>query len=831
MADLGSATGYLELDISRFRSALQEAQQAAESTSSTTADKWESAGKKLTSVGSTMTKTVTLPIVGLGTAAVKTAGDFESGMSQVQATMGITKDATSDLHGESVNTMDALGNLAKEMGSTTAFSAKEAADGINILAMAGKDTTEIYDMLPHVLNLASAGGLDLATSADYATGIMAGFGIETSQTQSVVDKLAKMSSSAKGDVNQFGQAMATSAGQASATGQSFDDVATSLMILGNHNVSASEAGNALNRTLKNLYQPSTTGAKALDALGVSAYDAEGNARRLPDVLNDINKATDGMTTEEKNNILGQVFDAATMKTIPFLLGDCAAAFDTTDDSVTSLYEGLQQASSDFDGAGAAAGMAETQLDNLEGKITIFKSALEGLAISFGNLILPAVTKLVEGLTKLMTWLTNLPEPVQRIILIIAAVVAAIGPLLIVIGKIATGVSAVMKLGPTIVSMVTKIGTGLKALWGVMMANPIVLIIAAIAALVAGFIYLWNTNEDFRQFWINLWETIKNAVVTAVEAIGTFLESAWNAIKTTAETVWNAIKTFFTTLWEGIKTIFETVVNAISTFLTNAWTTITTGVTTAWNAISTFFSTIWNAIKTTFETVINAIKSFLTGAWNAIKSTTTSVFNSIKSTLTSIWNGIKSTITSVVDGIKNGIQNGFNAAKNAVTNTVNGIKNTVTNVFNGIKSHISGVVSWLKGVFNFSWSLPKIKLPHFSISGSFSLNPPSIPHFSVEWYKKAMKDGMILNDPTIFGMKNGSLLGGGEAGPEAIVGVQSLREMIQEAIYSQTNSLIEALTANAGNASGGTIVVQIGDEKVDAMISRSISRQNFRSGGR
>ena len=205
-------------------------------------------------------------------------------------------------------------------------------------------------------------------------------------------------------------------------------------------------------------------------------------------------------------------------------------------------------------------------------------------------------------------------------------------------------------------------------------------------------------------------------------------------------------------------------------------------------IKTLVTTVWNAIKTAVETVVNAIKTVITTAWNAIKTTTSTIFNAVKSVVTSVWNGIKSAVMNVVNTMKSGISNGFNAIKSTVSNIVNGIKSTISNVFNTIWSTVSGIVNKLKSVFNFSWSPPKIKLPHFSITGSFSLNPPSIPHFSVDWYKKAMSGGMILKDATIFGQSGGTLLGGGEAGDEAVVGVSSLRSMIQDAVSSATLSV-------------------------------------------
>jgi hypothetical protein len=186
-----------------------------------------------------------------------------------------------------------------------------------------------------------------------------------------------------------------------------------------------------------------------------------------------------------------------------------------------------------------------------------------------------------------------------------------------------------------------------------------------------------------------------------------------------------------------------------------------------------------------------------------------------------WNGIKTTVTTVINSIKSGITSGLNAAKSAATSALNGIKSAFTSVFNGVWSFVQGIVNKLKSIFNFSWSLPHIKLPHFSISGSFSLSPPSIPHISVDWYKKAMNNGMILNSPTIFGASGNHLLGGGEAGPEAVVGVSSLMDMIQSAVNNMQ-------TADTGNI---TIPVYIGGNLIDELIVTAQQRMALRSGGR
>lgn len=303
--------------------------------------------------------------------SVDTGMKFDSAMSQVAATMGTTVDQIGELR-----------DFAQEMGRTTAFSASEAADAMNILAMAGYNAEQQMETLPAVLNMAAAGGLGIAQAADYATGIIAGFSNETLDAATIADKLAVVASSAKGDVASFGEGLSTVAGMANTTGQSMQDMTVALGILGNNNFAASEAGNALSRTLKNLYQPTDSARKAMAKLGVSAYDAEGNARPLQDVLIDLNQSLDGMSEEAKNAQLSQIFDAATLKSVPALMNNATDAWD-------ELSEKIE------DSQGAAEEMANTQLDNLAGSITLFKSALEGAQIAVSDKLMPSLKEFVD----------------------------------------------------------------------------------------------------------------------------------------------------------------------------------------------------------------------------------------------------------------------------------------------------------------------------------------------------------------------------------------------------------------------------------------------------
>ena len=666
---------------------------------SATGEKLKTVGDNISSAGEKLLP-VTAGVTALGTAAVSTAANFESSMSQVQATMGITKDSMSEVNGESVNTMDTLSALAKKMGSETAFSASECAEALNYLALAGYDTQQMCDTLPTVLNLAAAGGIDLAAASDMVTDAMSALGMGVDEVGTMVDQMAKTASTTNTSVAQLGEGILTIGATAKSVKGGTAELNTALGILANNGIKGAEGGTHLRNVILSLQNPTDKAAACMEQLGLDVYDSEGNMRSLNDILGDLNTSMDGMTAAEKSNIISQIFNKTDLSSVNALLANTG---DTWDD--------LQQ--SIIDSGGAAQQMADTQLDNLQGQITILKSALEGLAISFGELLMPAIKTIVGWVQQFVDWLNGMDEGTKKVITTVALLAAALGPVLIVVGKVVSAVGTIMTIVPKVAGVINTVKTAFAALNTTMLANPIFLIIAAITALVAAFIYLWNTNEDFRQFWINLWENVKEVAIAVWEAIKNFFSAAWEAISSTAQAVWNGIKDFFSGLWEGIKTIFTTVVEVIKTIITTYFNIYKTIITTVLNAIKTVFTTIWNGIKTVVTTVVTAIQTFITTAWNAIKNTVTTVLNAIKTVITTVWNAIKSAVTSVVNGIKSTISSVWNSIKSTVSSVVNSIKNTVSTVFNNIKSSISGtmgnIVSVIKSGFNnaisFITSLP------------------------------------------------------------------------------------------------------------------------------
>ena len=322
-------------------------------------DKLQAVGDKVSGVGETLTKSVTAPVVGLGSAAVATAASFESSMSQVQATMGITKDAMSTVNGESVNTMDTLSALAKQMGSETAFSASECAEALNYLALAGYDTQEMCDTLPTVLNLAAAGGIDLASASDMVTDAMSALGMGTDEATTMVDQMAKTSSTTNTSVAQLGNAILTIGATAKSVKGGTAELNTALGILANNGIKGAEGGTHLRNVILSLQNPTDKAAACMEQLGVDVYDSEGNMRSLNDVLGDLNTSMDGMTSAEKSNIIATIFNKTDLAAVNALLANTGESWDTLQQSIT-------------ESGGAAQQMADTQLDNLQGQLTILK---------------------------------------------------------------------------------------------------------------------------------------------------------------------------------------------------------------------------------------------------------------------------------------------------------------------------------------------------------------------------------------------------------------------------------------------------------------------------
>ena len=744
--------------------------EAQASTTNQTLSKIGEVGSKVESFGNGMVNVgkkvsvASAAVTAMGGAAVKTAADFESSMSQVQATMGITKDSMSTLDGQSVNTMDALSDLAKEMGSKTAFSASECAEALNYLALAGYDTQEMADTLPTVLNLAAAGGIDLASASDMVTDAMSALGMETSEADTMVDQMAKTASSTNTSVSQLGEGILTIGATAKTIKGGTAELNTALGILANNGIKGSEGGTKLRNVILSLQNPTDKAASTMDALGVSVYDSEGNMRSLNDILGDLNTSMDGMTAEEKANIISNIFNKADLSAVNALLANTG---DTWDELQTSIENS----------GGAAQQMADTQLDNLNGQLTILKSAVEGFAISIGEALLPMVKNIVTKIQDFVTWLNNLDEGTKQVIVKIGLFIAALGPALVIMGtvisKVGVAMQAFSKLGLKITSLVSNAGgiSGVfsKAGAAIMGINPVVIaVVAAIAVLVGAFVHLWNTNEEFRDKVIAIWERIKSVfsgfaqgiverlnalgfdfqnfkeVVSAIwEGLCNFLAPVFEGVFTQIanilkgvlgvitgiidvfigiftgnwEQVWTGVKEIFGSVWDFIKntftnymTVIQGVADVVLGWFGTSWNEVWTGIrdffVNLWTGIVEFFTGLWEDIKNVVQTAIMFIAALFEASVEIITLPFRFIWENCKEIIITVWDAIKEKVSTVINAVSTVISTVLTAIQTVFSTVWNAIKTVVTTVIDAIKTTVTTVFNAIKTTATTVWNAIK-----------------------------------------------------------------------------------------------------------------------------
>lgn len=369
----------------------------------------------------------------------------------------------------------------------------------------------------------------------------------------------------------------------------------------------------------------------------------------------------------------------------------------------------------------------------------------------------------------------------------------------VIGDIQSFIDILITLSPIILGVVTTLGslavafkigeiidsvkTAMTGLFAAMSANPIVAVIAIIAGLVVALVTLWNTNEDFRNAVTAIWDSIKNVWESVKEAFANFVAAIGEKIE--------AVKEFFGNLKDAASEKFSAMKEVVSEKFSQIKETMGTTMQAAKDTVSeklqnmkTAYSEHGGGIKGIAAAAMEGVKGYYSAGYTFIDNLTGGKLSAVANKFKSKMSEAKQAVSNKISEIKNSFSNGLGNAYSTVTNILGNIKNKFSNIMDSAKNIVSNAINRIKSFFNFSWSLPHLKLPHISISGSFSLTPPSVPHFGIDWYKKAMDDGMIMNQPTIFGYnaKSNQFLAGGEAGSETVVGTQSLMDMIRGATH-------------------------------------------------
>lgn len=639
----------------------KQARQSGEMVQSIAAkgEKLKKAGEAVKGAGEAMLP-VSAAVAGVGVAGVKTAADYETAMSKVQAISGATG-----------SEMDQLKEKALEMANKTQFSASQAAEAYGYMGMAGWEASQMLDGLPGIMNLAAASGSDLATTSDIVTDALTALNYTAGDAGQMANVLAAASAGANTNVDLMGETFKYVAAVAGDYRYSMEDVALVSGIMANSSIKGSQAGTAFRSIISRLATDAGASSKSLGALGtlteelgVEFYKTDGSMRPFRDVLLDCREAWKGLTKEEAANyskkIAGQnalaAWDAlmnASEKDVNDLAksidqsGDAMAVL--TDGSIVPLNEALANGSDIAERFnGVAEAMAYVMQNNLGGKIGLFKSALETLAIKFSDEILPSVTKAIEKITGLVTRLSEVDSGTRRIIIGIGAFIAVLGPLLIIIGTLMSAIGSIMTWAPIISGAIgTLTGTllpalsgGLSGLWALLAANPIGLVIVAIGALVAAVVYLWNTNEEFRDTVIACWERVKAAFSGLFDALSGLLDALglhFGSFGELVRAIWDGLCNFLAPL-------LETKLNLVVTILENALRLLTDALEVFAALFRGDYEAFWDGIVKFTEDVLNTLTF---GAYGWGKDLVGSFMNGLREKLPQL----KETISDVAQNVK------------------------------------------------------------------------------------------------------------------------------------------------------------------------------------
>lgn len=715
-------------------------------------------GEGITELGSSMTLGLTVPIVAAGGAATSVAASFDDAMSQVQGALG---GASAD--------MDGLRDLALQLGADTVFSATESAQAMVELAKGGLTEAQIKGgALAASMDLAAAGQLNLADAAATTVQMMGSFGLGAGDATRIANALAGAANASSADVSDLTQAMSQCSAQASLAGWSLEDTAAALALFADHGVKGSDAGTSLKTMLQRLAAPTDKAAEAIAAYGLNIRDSNGQMKDISGIADELTGKLGGLSDAERDAALQTIFGSDASRAAAILM--------------QSGSEGLAKYIAATNDATAAETMANAQKGELSWALENMGGAVESASIAFGTALAPAITAVAGVIGNVAEAFASLPAGVQTGIAVVLALVAALGPLLMVIGSVVAALPAISE--------------GFAVLGGALAIPlaPAAAVVAAIAAIAAAIYAAWTTSETFRAAVMAGVDAISSKVqeICAFLApyVQAFLDQIVSTVQVAMDTLGPIIGAVLTVIVSTVVPILTSIMDTVAQVLA----TILATVTNVMAAVSTVIQGAWTLIQGIFQTVLGVILAVTTGDFTMLQQGVSNILNGLAGIVSGVLQGIASVFSGQWNAIRAVVTGVCNAVSGAVSGAFNGIKSVIDSTMNGAKNTVSGALSAISGFFaGLHLQFPHINLPHFSISGDFSLVPPSVPSISVSWYRT----GAIAMGASVVGI--------GEAGPEAVVPLSG-REMDPYA-----DAVARRLVARgADTEAGGTTVYNIGD---------------------
>ena len=693
-----------------------------------TGEKLKTVGSAIEGVGQKLMP-VTAAVGGIATAAVKVASDFDSAMSQVAAVSGATG-----------KELEALRDKAREMGSRTKFSASEAAEAMNYMAMAGWKTSDMLSGIEGIMNLAAASGEDLATTSDIVTDALTALGLSAEDSGHFADILAAASSNANTNVAMMGETFKYCAPVAGALGFTAEDTAEAIGLMANAGIKSSQAGTAMRSMMTNLTGEVKFTGDAFGELTVQTTNTDGSMRSLGDILTDCRAAFAQMSESEK---------AANAEA---LVGKNAmSGFLAVMNAAPGDIEKLNNAINNCDGT--AERMAETMQDNLAGQLTILKSQLEELAISIGEILMPSIRQIVGWIQGLVDWLNGLDEGTKKVIVTVALVAAALGPVLIVVGKVVGAVGTILTVVPKIAGAVSGVvgfvsGTVIPALSAVVAAIGWVPI--AIAAVIGVVVLLYNKCEWFRDAVNAVWAQVRDFFVSAWEVICSFftetIPAAWESLVSFFQGIpawwsglWQLVGDFFNNVWTGM--MENPVLSGIVDMIRSIWENLSAALQGIWQGIQTAASGAWELIKNVILGPVLLLIDLVTGNFTKLKEDALHIWTNIQQAASTIWSGIQQIVGSLVQGLVNHVSilltglrdfmgNLWSAVSSAAASAWSGLKNLVVSTASNLKqSAVEAFRAMVSGIGSALASLGSVVQDGFQSAISFIT---SLPGRALQW---------------------------------------------------------------------------------------------------